>query len=514
MNPRVLAALTPPPASMREVAERYGKLLRRSRSPVAVGLRRGPRGRQSAEPPQLESTAGGSAAAMPVWGRFALPGAGRSADRRSELFFDNPTLDRAVEIAGRGRSLADRLAAVATAMPCRWSIGSRIRPARVFRRGNPANRGPEVQRHFVSVVAGADPPPFTHGSGRLELAQAIVDPGNPLTARVWVNRVWQHHFGAGLVRTASDFGVRAEPPSHPELLDWLATRLIDGGWSTKNLHRLILLSSDLSAAVATARPTMRGARAGQPSRSRESAAVADERPPADVRGISRQPAGDRRAARPGHGRPAGPTCLRPAARPIGGGRCMAWSIGSSCPATFRVFDFANPDLHIPLRSRNDRAAAGPVRAESSVCRATGARPWPPGSAATDVSDPAEIVRRLYRAVVSSASRPPAQLAAALAFVSAEPCPQPADPAAGDAGLAIWLWRIGPGDGQTLKDFHALPYFSGSAWQGGPHWPDANLGWVQLTAQGGHPGNDLQHCCRPPLGGPPRRHVFDQLGPDP
>ncbi len=118
---------------------------------------------------------------------------------------------------------------------------------RIFRRGNPANQGDEVSRHFLTVIAGPDPKPFSQGSGRLELARAITDPANPLTARVWVNRVWMHHFGSGLVRTPSDFGLRAEPPSHPELLDWLARRLVDEGWSTKALHRMILLSSHLSA---------------------------------------------------------------------------------------------------------------------------------------------------------------------------------------------------------------------------------------------------------------------------
>src|SRR5207249_5329061 len=85
--------------------------------------------------------------------------------------------------------------------------------------------------------------PFQHGSGRLELAQAIASTSNPLTARVLVNRVWMHHFGAALVRTPSDFGLRSEPPTHPELLDYLAARFMAEGWSLKKLHRLIMLSS-------------------------------------------------------------------------------------------------------------------------------------------------------------------------------------------------------------------------------------------------------------------------------
>jgi hypothetical protein len=112
----------------------------------------------------------------------------------------------------------------------------------VFLRGNPANLGSEVPRQFLSVLQ-PDRQPFTDGSGRLDLARAIVDPRNPLTARVLVNRVWQHHFGQGLVATPSDFGRRSDPPSHPQLLDWLADRFVKDGWSVKQLHRRILLSA-------------------------------------------------------------------------------------------------------------------------------------------------------------------------------------------------------------------------------------------------------------------------------
>jgi hypothetical protein len=113
----------------------------------------------------------------------------------------------------------------------------------VFIRGNPGNHGPAVPRQFLEVLAGAKRQPFGQGSGRLELARAIASPDNPLTARVMVNRVWMHHFGAGLVRTPGDFGTRGEPPTHPELLDFLAATLVENGWSVKQLHRLIVLSA-------------------------------------------------------------------------------------------------------------------------------------------------------------------------------------------------------------------------------------------------------------------------------
>jgi hypothetical protein len=112
----------------------------------------------------------------------------------------------------------------------------------VLRRGNPANVGPAVPRQFLEVLAGKDRKPFADSSGRLDLAKSIADPANPLTARVLVNRVWALHFGKGLVGTPSDFGLRSDPPTHPELLDYLADRFVADVWSIKKLHRLILLS--------------------------------------------------------------------------------------------------------------------------------------------------------------------------------------------------------------------------------------------------------------------------------
>jgi hypothetical protein len=114
---------------------------------------------------------------------------------------------------------------------------------RVLVRGNPNNLGAAVPRQFLEVLAGEGRKPFTKGSGRLEMAKAIASRDNPLTARVLVNRLWQHHFGQGLVRTPGDFGLRGSPPSHPELLDWLAWEFVRSGWSVKQLHRLILLSA-------------------------------------------------------------------------------------------------------------------------------------------------------------------------------------------------------------------------------------------------------------------------------
>ena len=115
--------------------------------------------------------------------------------------------------------------------------------SRIFIRGNASNLGEIAPRQFLVALTRGERQPFQHGSGRLELARAIASADNPLTARVLVNRVWMNHFGAGLVRTPSDFGLRGERPTHPELLDHLASQFIASGWSLKQLHRQIMLSS-------------------------------------------------------------------------------------------------------------------------------------------------------------------------------------------------------------------------------------------------------------------------------
>ncbi len=141
----------------------------------------------------------------------------------------------------------DKLAAHATnAPPARAMVVSDLPEPyapRIFQRGSPSRPGEAVPRGFLRVLNGGRESVFQHGSGRLELAEAIVDPRNPLTARVFVNRVWMHHFGEPLVSSTADFGARSEPPTHPELLDWLAGAFIQSGWSVKSLHKWILMST-------------------------------------------------------------------------------------------------------------------------------------------------------------------------------------------------------------------------------------------------------------------------------
>jgi hypothetical protein len=135
--------------------------------------------------------------------------------------------------------------------------------AQIHIRGRYDRLGELVPRHFPRILAGDNQPPITQGSGRLELAQWITRPDNPLIARVIVNRIWLHHFGQGLVRTPGNFGMAGEAPTHPELLDFLAERFIESGWSIKAMHRLLvesavyLQSSHVAAEVVAAEPENR-----------------------------------------------------------------------------------------------------------------------------------------------------------------------------------------------------------------------------------------------------------------
>jgi hypothetical protein len=217
---------------------------------------------------------------------------------------------------------------------------------RIFRRGNPLDLGAEVPRKFLTVFDRIFPEPFRQGSGRLELARAIIDPANPLTARVMVNRVWMHHFGQGLVRSASDFGLRAGEPSHPALLDWLATQFVRAGWSVKQLHRLILLSATFRQSSSPPADSSHLARVRQidpenrllwrhtPQR------LTFESFRDSLLAVSGEL--DRRIGGPSSDLFAQPFPVR---------RTLYGKVDRQfLPGTLRTFDFANPDLHIEKRS--------------------------------------------------------------------------------------------------------------------------------------------------------------------
>ncbi|MFO0801629.1 MAG: PSD1 and planctomycete cytochrome C domain-containing protein [Gemmataceae bacterium] len=160
--------------------------------------------------------------------RFAMPGCEK--DKRQH---DLVPVSRNAELAMLGgMTTRDSVYGVMEGSP---------HDAQLHKRGDPETRGIVVPRRWLTVF-GAQALPKESGSGRLQLAEWIADPKNPLTARVLVNRVWQYHFGRGLVSTPNDFGTRGAKPSHPELLDELTAEFIRSGWSVKQLHRRIMLT--------------------------------------------------------------------------------------------------------------------------------------------------------------------------------------------------------------------------------------------------------------------------------
>ncbi|HEY2431265.1 MAG TPA: PSD1 and planctomycete cytochrome C domain-containing protein [Vicinamibacterales bacterium] len=173
----------------------------------------------------------------------------KEEDRPGLFAFRGPGLDRWLG-ADRRRyidELRDDIKAIEKAMPPKFTYvhgvadAAKLQTMKVAIRGNPFKPGDEVTRHFPSVLVDGPPAAFSKGSGRLELATAIA--AQPIAARVIVNRVWKWHFGTGLVNSPSNFGKLGDPPSNPELLEYLASWFVEHGRSLKQLHRLLMLSA-------------------------------------------------------------------------------------------------------------------------------------------------------------------------------------------------------------------------------------------------------------------------------
>jgi hypothetical protein len=162
---------------------------------------------------------------------------------RHGLFGEDPPDRSPTSIVSRAR---DRIAEQTRQLPAPVRVTAAVDGTganeRVAIRGNPRVLGDEAPRQLLTALVGPQPP-MDGGSGRLTLARHVVDPANPLTARVLVNRVWHHLFGMGIVPAVDNFGVLGEPPTHPELLDYLANQFVTEGWSIKRLIRSLVLSS-------------------------------------------------------------------------------------------------------------------------------------------------------------------------------------------------------------------------------------------------------------------------------
>jgi mono/diheme cytochrome c family protein len=348
----------------------------------------------------------------------------------------------------------------------------------VFLRGNAGKRGPSVPRRFLTVLAGPEPKPFTQGSGRLELARAIVDPANPLTARVIVNRVWMYHFGRGLVATPSDFGLRSDPPSHPELLDHLATSLMKGGWSLKALHRRIVLSRTYAQASLD-RPE---ARAKDPEN--------DLLWRQNRQRLELEPLRDSLLAASGRlDLTMGGRSVSIVDAPYSTRRTVyAYIDRQNLDGVFRTFDLASPDASSPRRFVTTIPQQAlylmnhPFVAEQA--RALADRAAKEAGEATEGR-----VRRLHQLALSRDARPWEIDLAARFLSDAEGQGTPSEPAG-------WRYGYGGYDDSTdrVKEFTPLAVFTGKIWQAGPKLPEDGTprGYLSLSAEGGHVGRDADH----------------------
>ena len=470
-HPRLAQAFATPPPSMADVARRYGALLQEVET-AWQALRQANPAAATLSDPEAEEIR------QVLYGPDSPCTVPDEHIANIEWLFTEPVGVELWKLQGE----VDRLLLETPGAPAYATIlQDRATPVtpRIFKRGNPRQKGAAVPRQFLQVLSGSAP--YSQGSGRRELAASIASAQNPLTARVMVNRVWMLHFGVGLVPTTSDFGQRAEPPSHPELLDWLAERFIAEGWSLKKLHRRILGS-------ATWQQSSRGPAA-----------------PLDLqRALETDPANrllwrmnthrlsfeERRDAALAA---AGELTTSAGGKPIplfdstNRRRTLYATIDrEALPTALRTFDFANPDLSIPQRNDtvvpqqalfdlNHPFPAARARALAQSCA--------PASGPLDGA----ALQNLYRQALQ---REPseAEAKAALAFL------QPT----GDSARPPSPWRYGFGEmdetAGRLRSFTPLPHFTGTAWQGGPALPDPALGWATLSAEGGHPGNDLAHAC--------------------
>jgi len=484
--PAVIASLAPsgsnalvaqsfsmkPPATLKEAAQRYGQLL------ADIDRRW----------KQAQAEAAKTGAAAPG----SLPN-GNEEQLRQVLYAQNSPVNVPLAEARQLFNRADRdrlqglqqrvdgLKATSPGAPARaMALADAPTPVtpRVFRRGNPGNPGEEVPRQFLAVLSGPERKPFTKGSGRLELAQAIASKENPLTARVMMNRIWLNHFGAGLVRTPSDFGLRSDPPTHPELLDYLATRFMEEGWSVKKMHRLIMLSStyqqasDVNPRSAQIDPEnmlvwRMNRRRLDFEATRDSLLAASGQLDLKMGGpsveLGKPEANVRRAV-------------------------YLFVDRQNLPGLFRTFDFASPDSSSPMRF-NTTVPQQALFLMNSPFVVEQARQLIQRPEVAGETQAAQKIQRLYRLVYGRDAEPD-EVALGLRFLKSVQAP------AADTAARPSLWQYGYGEvdeaTKRLKGFTRLPHFTGTAWQGGPQLPDPKTGWATLNAAGGHAGNDLRH----------------------
>lgn len=454
------------PGSLKDVAERYNKLFAEVDTEWSRAL---------TNQPAAKALPGADREAL----RQVLYGEGMPVAKLDagdlRAFMDTPAQQK---LRALKRKVDELDATHAGAPPRAMALLDNATPTEpvVFKRGNPGNPGDKVPRQFLEIIAGTGRKPFTKGSGRLEMAESIASRDNPLTARVFVNRVWMYHFVTPLVRTPSDFGVKSEPPTHPELLDFLAARFMADGWSIKKLHRLIMLSAAYQ-------------QAGE-----DNAKSAKIDPANELlwrmnrRRLDFESMRDTLLAVSGKLDLAiGGRAVDITTEPFAARRTVYGFVErQNLPGLFRTFDFASPDTTSPQRfiTTVPQQALFLMNSPFVVEQAKAVLKRPELTALK--TDEARI-QKLYEIAFQRAPEAD-ELKLAKDFFRAQ------EGAAVEPEPPAWFYGFGRYDeaGRRVADFAPLPHWTGYAWQGGTNLPDAKLGWVLLNADGGHVGNDQNH----------------------
>ena len=349
----------------------------------------------------------------------------------------------------------------------------------IFKRGNPGNHGDPAPRRFLLALSkpNEERAHWTKGSGRLDLARSISSKENPLTARVFVNRVWQDHFGSGIVRTPSDFGNQGERPTNPDLLDFLATSFMQNGWSIKKLQKLIVTSATY----------------------RQSSAVSPSTYNADPENRSLSHMNRRRLdleqLRDSLFLAAGHLDLSK----TGGRSVDLWSAPftsrraaygfierQNLPGIFRTFDFASPDITSSRRFMTTvpQQALFFMNSPISIEQAKAISMQP---AILSAIDDRQRVRRLYQLLFA---RLPDSTETAVALTYLKQGSQT------KVEVPQGEWRYGYGEydmsTQKTSSFTQLSFYADNGYRVGKDFPDPKLGYIIVNSLGGHPGHDGAH----------------------
>ena len=383
--------------------------------------------------------------------------------------FDRPADERIV-------ALDAELASLRSAAPPspEFAMGMRDKAqlvtVNIHKRGNPNNPGDPAPRRFLSCIAGEKSTEWTADSGRLDLAKSIANPDNPLTSRVFVNRVWLGHFGYGLVRTPSDFGIKGELPTHPELLDWLAyTFSRTDNWSIKKLHRRIVLSN-------TYKQSSNGSAAADLKDAENRLLSHQNRRRLDMeqmRDSLLHAAGALDVSKVG-----GKSEELWAGKPSTRRAVYGFIERQNLPLTFKTFDFASPDASSPMRFQTTvpQQALFLLNSPLAIDQAKSLAKRPEVANAANAEG---TVRSVYR-ILFGRSPSADEAALGIQYLSAEP--RGSQPATSE-----FSYGFGSVDESGKTNFEPLPKFASGSWRGGDDIPDIQLGWVHATASGGHPG---------------------------